>query len=205
MTKKTLEQLQEEHSTLCAQTADLGLRVPQDLTIDFDSAEVGSTVVSNLEALIRKYRAGLDQSDGLADASEGEHSADDDVTPRPSRARANKKARSSTKVADDAQPAGESTVANTAKKAKVAKNKTAKKVAKKAGKKAGRNTARVARPRGDGKSAKVVEMMRKNGGVTREQVLRATGWKAVSMQALAKAAGVKLKVNEKERPFRYSV
>jgi hypothetical protein len=63
MTKKTLEQLQEEHSEMCATAADLGMKVPADLTIDFDTVEVGTTVVSNLDALIRKFKAGIDEDE----------------------------------------------------------------------------------------------------------------------------------------------
>jgi hypothetical protein len=40
-------------------------------------------------------------------------------------------------------------------------------------------------------------------GCTREQVLEATGWKAVSMQQQAAAAGFKLKVDESKKPFVY--
>lgn len=52
------------------------------------------------------------------------------------------------------------------------------------------------------KTAKVVSLMRRPVGVTRKQVLKVTGWKAVSMQAVAAQAGVKIKVS-KERPFIY--
>ncbi len=53
------------------------------------------------------------------------------------------------------------------------------------------------------KTAKVVSLMHRATGVTREQVLKATGWTAVSMQQVAKQAGVKLRVDSKERPFTY--
>jgi hypothetical protein len=53
------------------------------------------------------------------------------------------------------------------------------------------------------KSAKIVTMLRRPGGVTREAVLAATGWKAVSMQQIAGNAGIKLKVDESKTPFVY--
>jgi hypothetical protein len=34
-------------------------------------------------------------------------------------------------------------------------------------------------------------------------MLEATGWKAVSMQQQAAAAGIKLKIDDSERPYRY--
>jgi len=52
------------------------------------------------------------------------------------------------------------------------------------------------------KIAKVTALLRK--GCTREQVLKVTGWKAVSLQQMAAQAGVKLKIDKTERPFRYS-
>ena len=54
-----------------------------------------------------------------------------------------------------------------------------------------------------GKSAKVIALMKRPNGVTRAEVLAVTGWKAVSMQQLATSAGVRLKVDDKERPYRY--
>jgi hypothetical protein len=59
-------------------------------------------------------------------------------------------------------------------------------------------------PREGNKTADVVALMKRAKGVTRAEVLELTGWKAVSMQQLAKSAGVKLKVSE-ERPFHYKV
>ncbi len=63
MTKKTLEKLQEDHSEMCATAADLGMKVPADLTVDFDSVEVGATVCDNLDALIRQFRQGLEEEE----------------------------------------------------------------------------------------------------------------------------------------------
>jgi hypothetical protein len=58
-------------------------------------------------------------------------------------------------------------------------------------------------PRKGSALAKVAGMLRRPGGCTREQVLKATKWSAVSMQQQAKAAGVKLKIDKSERPFTY--
>jgi len=46
MAKKTIEQLQEEHSEMLATAGDLGMDVSDDLKIDFDTAEVGATAVA---------------------------------------------------------------------------------------------------------------------------------------------------------------
>jgi hypothetical protein len=54
-----------------------------------------------------------------------------------------------------------------------------------------------------GKSAQVIALMQRPKGCTREEVLVLTGWKAVSMQQLATNAGVKLKIDDSERPYRY--
>jgi len=54
------------------------------------------------------------------------------------------------------------------------------------------------------KSAKIVAMLRRANGCTREEVLKETGWMAVSMQQQARAAGIKLKINKEQRPYRYA-
>jgi hypothetical protein len=58
-----------------------------------------------------------------------------------------------------------------------------------------------------GKSAKVIALLQRPQGVTRKQILQVTGWKAVSVQALAKSAGVKLKIDKKVKgqPLTYRV
>ena len=57
---------------------------------------------------------------------------------------------------------------------------------------------------GENKTAKVVAMLKRPSGVTREEVLTVTGWKAVSMQQVATNAGVKLKMEKIEgKPIRY--
>jgi DNA-binding transcriptional regulator YhcF (GntR family) len=98
-------------------------------------------------------------------------------------------------------------MAKTAKKtaakkpAKKSVKKVAKKSAKAGAKKAPAKKAGASKPRGDTKVSKVIAKM-KNGGITRAEVLKMTGWKAVSMQQLAESAGVNLKISA-ERPFTY--
>jgi hypothetical protein len=53
------------------------------------------------------------------------------------------------------------------------------------------------------KVEQIASLLRRPNGCTRADVLAATGWGAVSMQAQAKAAGIKLKIDKTERPFRY--
>jgi hypothetical protein len=49
----------------------------------------------------------------------------------------------------------------------------------------------------------IIAMLRRANGCTREEVLKETGWSAVSFQQQAKAAGIKLKIDKSVRPFRY--
>jgi hypothetical protein len=56
---------------------------------------------------------------------------------------------------------------------------------------------------GKAKSEQIAALLRRAKGCTRADVLALTGWGAVSMQAQAKAAGVKLKIDKTVRPFRY--
>ncbi len=182
--EKTLQKLQEEHSELCAQAAQLGITVPEDLTVDFDTVLVGKAVCASLANLI-----------GVAEAPEEEHSA-----ASPPKTKKPKKAKAKEKEADAPATAAtqESTMSKPTAKKKVAKKATAKK--KTAAAKNGHATKR-----GDSKTAKVVALLKHAGGATRAQILKATGWKAVSVQQLAKSAGLKLKVDESERPFKYKV
>jgi Protein of unknown function (DUF3489) len=72
-------------------------------------------------------------------------------------------------------------------------------------KKATKKTATTKKANGkkETKAAKVVAMLKRASGCTREQVLEATGWKAVSMQQQATAAGLKLQIDDSEKPYRY--
>jgi len=59
-------------------------------------------------------------------------------------------------------------------------------------------------PRKESKTAKIIEMLQQ--GTTRKEVLKATGWKAVSMQQVAKSAGVKLRPEKsKRKPTFYKI
>jgi hypothetical protein len=74
--------------------------------------------------------------------------------------------------------------------------------------KAKKITAKKAAPKTNGtahkaKSEQIIKLMRRSSGVTRAEVLKLTSWGAVSMQAQAKAAGVKLKIDKSVRPFVY--
>ena len=73
------------------------------------------------------------------------------------------------------------------------KSTTAKKASKKATKKV------VAKTNGNkpkSKTAIVTALLLRKSGCTRKDVLKATGWKAVSMQQMAYAAGLKLKLEK---------
>jgi hypothetical protein len=58
-------------------------------------------------------------------------------------------------------------------------------------------------PRKGSLLAKVAGMPQRPEGCTREDVLAATGWKAVSMQQMAAQAGLRLKIDHSARPYRY--
>jgi hypothetical protein len=63
--------------------------------------------------------------------------------------------------------------------------------------------ATATKTNGISKTSIVLSMLKRPQGCTREQVLTATKWSSISMQAVAKAAGVKLRVDESKRPFVY--
>jgi hypothetical protein len=98
--------------------------------------------------------------------------------------------------------------AKVTKEKNVAKKKVAKKTAKKkvAAKKkaAAPKTKRVSTgPRG-GKTLEIKRLLLRKNGCTRKDVLAATGWVAVSMQAMAKACGLKLRQEKvKGTPISY--
>jgi hypothetical protein len=54
----------------------------------------------------------------------------------------------------------------------------------------------AAKTNGKNKTQAVVALMRRPKGVTRKEVVALTEWSAVSMQQVAKAAGVKLKLEK---------
>lgn len=129
MTKKTLEQLQEQHSEMCATAHDLGMTVPLELTTDFTSVEVGSTVVSNLDALIRKFREGLDEAEKVKNVLAEDDVKSDTVSPS-----SKKRTKKTTTKKDGAVPSteqGVTTVAKAATKKAAPKKGATKKAAKK--------------------------------------------------------------------------
>ncbi len=75
--------------------------------------------------------------------------------------------------------------------------------------KAERSATSSAPKTGDGpalprnKTPIILALLRGKRGCTREEVLRATGWTAVSMQQQAKAAAVGLRVDKSSKPYRY--
>lgn len=58
---------------------------------------------------------------------------------------------------------------------------------------------------GKGKALEVVAMMRKPGGVTKKEVLKAIGWKAISFQQQAAQCGVTVEIDKSCDPWRYIV
>jgi hypothetical protein len=66
-----------------------------------------------------------------------------------------------------------------------------------------KSNGKTAKPR-QNKLAKIVALLKRPSGCTRDDVLKATGWMAVSMQQQARAAGIKLKINKEQRPYRYA-
>jgi hypothetical protein len=77
--------------------------------------------------------------------------------------------------------------------------------AKRAAPKTALKTAKKINGGKSNKSARVVAMMRSAKGVTRNEILKVTGWKAVSPAAVAATSGFKIKIDNSERPYRYSI
>lgn len=168
-----LESLHETHSLLCSKVAELGPVVPEELLADFDTPEQGQAIVASLEKIV---------ADAVAAVPNGEQGA-----------KAKSKNKSSTKKAKEVKQQEKSKMSKTAKKtASVTKKATVKKSAKKAVTK-----------RGTGKVAQVITMLRRKGGATRGQILKAIGWRAISVQQVAAGQGVKLKIDTSKRPFHY--
>ena len=83
----------------------------------------------------------------------------------------------------------------------------------------GRGVGKPAKPVADAAEAKVKEPVAKRAapsgnrdaeilvllkrGCTSEEVLRVTGWKAISMPAMAKKLGVQLRIEKGTKPFKY--
>ena len=51
------------------------------------------------------------------------------------------------------------------------------------------------------RNAELLQLLKR--GCTREDILRVTGWKAVSVQAMAKGLGVGLRIDNGSKPFKY--
>jgi hypothetical protein len=69
-----------------------------------------------------------------------------------------------------------------------------------------RGTEKAVKPaagaaKGTERNSVLISMLKR--GCTREEVLRVTGWKAVSVQAMAKGLGLGLRVDKGSKPFRY--
>lgn len=123
--KKTLGQLQETHSEMCATAHDLGMKVPEEMTVDFTTAEEGEVICSNLDTLIRKFKEGLDTGDTAA-GSENSLAVDANKSDTaPTKTTTTKKA-TKAKTAE-AKPTGEDKVAKKAAKKAPAKKAAAKK------------------------------------------------------------------------------
>lgn len=191
-TMTELIKLHEKHSALCATAHKANVGVPEDLTRDFDDVEVGRTVCASLEALLRDRGVAEDANvghNGPTSAGAGD---------RPKRAKKPKKAAEGEPDAEE-----ESNMRATKTTKKTAKKATAKKAKANARKPVKGKTGAKKATRESGKTAKVVALLKRAGGCTREDILKVTGWKAVSVQQVAKGAGIKLKVDESARPFKY--
>jgi hypothetical protein len=72
-----------------------------------------------------------------------------------------------------------------------------------AGKEAVAKVKRAPKARSDAgsKDAEITTLLKR--GCTSEEVLRVTGWKAISMPAMAKKLGLKLRIEKGVKPFRY--
>jgi hypothetical protein len=184
----SLEALQEAHSRLCGEAYDSGVTIPEALTVDFDTADAGAEICTELSSLL---------NNGLAKAGAPVVEVPRQKTKKASRgaATSGESEMTDTTTAATAKP----------KAAKKATKKPAKKATKKPAKKVAKKTAAKKPRSGDNKTAGVLALMRRAKGVTRAEVLELTGWKAVSMQQVAENAGVKLVVDESERPFKYKI
>jgi hypothetical protein len=160
--------LQVKHNELCAKAHGLGIAIPDDLAIEFESEATGEFICASLEKLIRA----ADTADGTTAQDDGQATTAPKV-----------KSKSKTKAK---QESVEMTVVAT----------TTKKPAAKKAKKAGAKKV-------DNKTAQIIALMKRAKGVTRVEVLKVTGWKAISMQAIARSHGIKMKVDESSRPFHY--
>jgi hypothetical protein len=151
MIMKSLEELQVLHAEQLATAGDLGIEVPEDLTLEFETAEVGRTTCDSLHALIVKFREGLDSKDENVQAAEEQpeqpqlpdtaagrkikkqraKTADESAS-KPKKPAKAKKAEAAATETPAEVPEEESTVTETKVKKSTAKKPAAKKAAKSA-------------------------------------------------------------------------
>jgi hypothetical protein len=167
-------ELQVKHNELCAKAHGLGIAIPDELASEFDTEATGAFICGSLEKLIRA----VDTADSTTASDDGQ------ATTAP-KVKSKRKSAAPRKAAPKQEPKVMTATATKKKPAPKAKKAGAKK------------------PTGENKTAQVMALMKRAKGVTREEVLELTGWKAVSMQQLARSAGVKMKVDESVRPFHY--
>lgn len=118
----TVEELATTHSEMLAQAADLGVHVPDDLTLEFTTVETGRTVCDSLDKILSEARAKLQD-----DKSSGSEESTAQAAPKKA-AKPRKKKGQDTKPAETAAE-GETEMAATAKK--TTGKKTASKTSKK--------------------------------------------------------------------------
>lgn len=155
MTEKSLQDLQVLQSEMLATAVDLGMKIPEDLELEFSTVEVGRTTCDSLDKLIREFRAGLDQEDTSAgDAVSQDTASSARVGGSKPRKRKTTKT-TTTEAAPEAQKE-ETTVKKPAKKSTAKKTKASKKAAKPA-KKTAKKAAAPRAPRSKyGEKAKIV-------------------------------------------------
>jgi hypothetical protein len=64
--------------------------------------------------------------------------------------------------------------------------------------------AKTKRNNGSSKTKKILSLLQREGGCTRAEALKVSGWPSVSMPAVAKAAGLRLRRSKRKgEPIRY--
>jgi hypothetical protein len=184
----SMAELQAEQARLYALAVENGVVVPEEATIDFETIEVGVDICTEL----------ANRVNAVTDNQEAAHPAPSKKKPK-AKAKAKKKAKATGETAVKTQKKTEEKLPQDPWGRKSVKTK------------AGANARKAvkgktsARKNGDGKTATVIKMLRRAKGATRKEILKYLGWPSVSVQQLAKSAGVKLKVVKTERPFHYIV
>lgn len=154
-TERTLEQLQVTHSEMLATAGDLGITVPDDLALEFETTEVGETVLSSLDKLIRENR----------EAAEKKAKAEADKASKPTAAKkAPKKAVKKAPSKETATTETDTTTKQQEKDVKATKKKPAKTAKKKAAPRAAKKSAKAAKKgaKRNGNDAKIVVLKNEN-------------------------------------------